>query len=324
MNKKLLIIHQGALGDIVSIFPSLIRLREKFSRIDALFKKSIGELASSLKLIDKAYPAEAAFFSSMFSHKVDPAAVKLLCLYDEIIIFSYSQELEGIIRGFAGNKVHRIPPRPDRYTKIHILNHILEQLAESRLIEDPAPPESDFYSRLIGNEIKNYRPDSSNILFHPGSGSIRKNWPALFFIELFKVVKSMGMNPEIILGPAEQNLLEIFDASIPAESKIHLPADLPELMKILKQSGGFIGNDSGVSHLSAFLGIPTAVIFGPSDPKRWKPFGRSVAVIRPETDCTPCFETEKSNCADMKCLELTTPEMVVRSLLKIKRKCNGR
>lgn len=40
MQKKLLIIHQGALGDIVSIFPAIIKLKEKFRQIDIICKKA--------------------------------------------------------------------------------------------------------------------------------------------------------------------------------------------------------------------------------------------------------------------------------------------
>lgn len=319
MQEKLLIIHQGAIGDIVSIFPAVIRLKEKFSRIDAIFKKSIGELAFYMKLIEKAYPAEAAFFSSMFSHGVDPVAVEILHLYDEILLFSYSQELEGIISDIVTKKIHRIPPRPDTHTDIHILNYILKQLAERGLIDNPAPPVKDYCSSLIeyGNTASKF--GRSRIILHPGSGSMRKNWPAPNFIELFAMLKTAGMSPEILLGPAEHNLSEIFTRSLPVGTKILTPAGLLDIISILKQSEGFIGNDSGISHLSAFWGIPTVVIFGPSNPKRWKPFGRSVADLRPETDCAPCFETGRADCKKMKCLEQTTPEKVFNSLLKIYR-----
>ncbi len=126
------------------------------------------------------------------------------------------------------------------------------------------------------------------------------------------------MNPEIILGPAEHNLYEIFVRTLPAGSEIHVLSDLGDLVTRLSLSAGFIGNDSGISHLAAFTGIPTVVIFGPSSPKRWKPFGRSVEVLRSETDCSPCFETGKSDCKEMKCFEGITPEVVINALLKIK------
>jgi len=320
MQEKLLIIHQGALGDIVSIFPAIIRLKEKFGRIDAICKKSIGELASSLKLIDKFYPVEAAFFSSVFSDKADPRTADIFRAYDEIILFSYSQELESIISDMVNRKIYLIHPRPDAYLEIHILNHVLYHLAENGLIPDTAWPENDCFMRLPEQKEAKNPYDRLKILIHPGSGSARKNWESSNFIKVSKNIKSLGMNPEIILGPAEQNLFEIFAGSLPAGSKIHILTDLSDLMTILKQSGGFIGNDSGISHLAAFTGIPTVVIFGPSNPKRWKPFGRSVEAVRTETDCSPCFETGKSDCKEMKCLEGITPEMVTSSFLKIKQR----
>jgi len=323
MQEKLLIIHQGAIGDIVSIFPAIIRLKEKFCQIDAICKKSIGELAYSLKLTDKFYPVEAAFFSSVFSGKTDPRTVDIFRSYDEIILFSYSQELESIISGMVNRKIYRIHPRPDASLEIHILNHVLDRLAENGLIRntngDAAWPENDYFTQLREQKEETTPCDRLKILIHPGSGSARKNWEPSNFIKIFKKIKSLGMNPEIILGPAEHNLSEIFVRSLPAGSKVHMLLDLGDLVTILSLSGGFIGNDSGISHLSAFTGIPTVVIFGPSSPKRWKPFGRSVEVLRSETDCSPCFETGKSDCKEMKCFEGITPEMVINAFFKIKR-----
>jgi ADP-heptose:LPS heptosyltransferase len=45
------------------------------------------------------------------------------------------------------------------------------------------------------------------------------------------------------------------------------------------QAGCFVGNDSGVSHLAAALGIPTTVFFISTDPRIWRPLGRNVTVI---------------------------------------------
>ncbi|MFO7667555.1 MAG: glycosyltransferase family 9 protein [Desulfobacterales bacterium] len=318
MQGKLLIIHQGSLGDIVSIFPAIIRLKEKFCRIDAIFKKSIGELASSVKLIDKFYPVEAAFFSSMFSKKIDPVTAEIFLSYDEILLLSYSQELESIIGKTVNRKIYRIDPRPDASLEIHILNHILGNLAEKKLIRDAKLPETDYFA---GHQRHEQHPfDRLKILIHPGSGSPRKNWDISNFIKIFEKFKILGLNPEIITGPAEQNISEIFAVSLPAGSKIHNMVEIIDLMKMLEQSGGFIGNDSGISHLAAFTGIPSVVIFGPSNPKRWKPFGRSVEVLRPETDCSPCFEIGKQDCKEMKCLAGITPEMVISAFLKIKEK----
>jgi ADP-heptose:LPS heptosyltransferase len=47
---------------------------------------------------------------------------------------------------------------------------------------------------------------------------------------------------------------------------------LPELCKELSAAGLFIGNDSGIAHLAAGLGIPSVVFFFSTDPAQWAPW----------------------------------------------------
>ncbi|MBU1054745.1 MAG: glycosyltransferase family 9 protein [Proteobacteria bacterium] len=315
MQKNLLFIHQGAIGDIVSLFPAIIKLKENFKQIDAICNKSIGELACLLKLTDKTYPVQATFFSSLFSDNVNPVASKILSSYDEIILFSYSNELGKTISSIIQKRIYRIPPRPDANQQIHILNYILKLLAQYNLIDNENLPEKEYHDYLkkeIGNTKA--QENGSKIIMHPGSGSTRKNWPASNFIKVCRNLESKKICSEIIIGPAEYDLGKYFKKHLPSNSIIHTPAKLLELLPLLKQSSGFIGNDSGISHLAAFMGIPAIVIFGPSDPKRWKPFGRFVKVIQSQTDCVPCFETGKSDCKEIKCLSDITPETVIDTL----------
>jgi ADP-heptose:LPS heptosyltransferase len=48
---------------------------------------------------------------------------------------------------------------------------------------------------------------------------------------------------------------------------------------LARLAAGFVGNDSGVSHLAAAAGAPGVAIFGPTDPDRWRPIGW-VRVVR--------------------------------------------
>ena len=40
-----------------------------------------------------------------------------------------------------------------------------------------------------------------------------------------------------------------------------------------------VGNDSGISHLAAALGVPVVALFGPTDPAIWGPRGETVRII---------------------------------------------
>jgi ADP-heptose:LPS heptosyltransferase len=73
----------------------------------------------------------------------------------------------------------------------------------------------------------------------------------------------------------------------------------------------FIGNDSGISHLAAALGIPTVAIFGPTDPKVWSPKGRNIAVVRQEIPCSPCPQERFFQCRHFECLKGVEMEHVL-------------
>jgi len=159
--------------------------------------------------------------------------------------------------------------------------------------------------------------NAAKVIIHPGSGSVRKRWPLARFLEVAEVLEKRGLQPQMICGPAESDLAdELRNQERPA----HHLNELTDLVEWLESAGGYIGNDSGVSHLAGFLGLPSVVIFGPADPVRWKPLGPRVEIVRPELDCNPCFEIEPENCPEPRCLTDVSVEAVVRAF---ERACPG-
>ncbi|MGD2014002.1 MAG: hypothetical protein PVG84_09665, partial [Desulfobacterales bacterium] len=77
-NKRLLIIHQGALGDIILTFPALLRLQKYYDAIDILCQSGIGKLAKALGIVETCYPLEAAHVSSLFTDRADSKIKNLL------------------------------------------------------------------------------------------------------------------------------------------------------------------------------------------------------------------------------------------------------
>lgn len=110
------------------------------------------------------------------------------------------------------------------------------------------------------------------VAVHPYSGSPAKNWP----IERFRDLAA--------------SLTAIADVQWCASPEDPLPGDLAQsawrfddLRRLALALDGvslFIGNDSGITHLAAMLGIPCVVFFGPMNPAVWLPRGASVSVVR--------------------------------------------
>lgn len=103
------------------------------------------------------------------------------------------------------------------------------------------------------------------IAIHPFSGSARKNWPLDFYRDL---AGRLLLPVEWTAGPDEV----LTDA--------HRFSDLAELASWLCSVRLYIGNDSGITHLAAVLGVPTLALFGPTDPEIWAPRGNHVRVLR--------------------------------------------
>ncbi len=90
------------------------------------------------------------------------------------------------------------------------------------------------------------------IVLHPTSSKEEKNWPWKRFEILANRLEKSGFEPWFVLSPAE---------------KIQFPAcrspstkNLSELAHFVAESGGMIGNDSGIGHLASCLGLPSVTI----------------------------------------------------------------
>jgi heptosyltransferase-3 len=105
-------------------------------------------------------------------------------------------------------------------------------------------------------------------VFHPFSGSARKNWPLENFRQL---AARIGIPVRWCAGPED-----VLDAAVRIEN-------LYELGCWIATARVYVGNDSGISHLAAAVGCPVVAIFLSTDPKIWAPRGERVAVLENPT-----------------------------------------
>jgi hypothetical protein len=117
-------------------------------------------------------------------------------------------------------------------------------------------------------------------MLHPGAGSPGKRWAPERFAELARrLLSSDGFRPILMEGPAEEGLARQIAEAVPG-SLLCEGVALGALAGILSRCRFFVGNDSGVTHLAAALGVPTLALFGPTAPEQWAPLGESVTVLR--------------------------------------------
>ncbi|MGA9476409.1 MAG: hypothetical protein WBV21_01440, partial [Desulfobacterales bacterium] len=132
---RLLIIHQGALGDFVVTFPILKALRTVYPRIDGICRSSFGRLAVDLGVLDTSYPLEAARFASLYTDRTDPEVVTLMSIYHSILLFSFSELLEMSVKKINGLQVYRILPWPAVSQKNHVTEFLAHQVRNCNLLD---------------------------------------------------------------------------------------------------------------------------------------------------------------------------------------------
>ena len=162
------------------------------------------------------------------------------------------------------------------------------------------------------------------IALSPASNWDKKTWPQGYFAELTtKLLKHKDLFPHpkfVIFGAAhERQNLETLFAGLPADRTIDLMGKihLLEVAACLKQCKLFVGNDSGLMHLSATMGTPTVGLFGPSDSRVYGPWGLKTLIIKNDLS----FEENMAGALKGKnVMSLLKPDHVAKKILGFVRK----
>ena len=125
----------------------------------------------------------------------------------------------------------------------------------------------------------------------PAANWIGKVWPIERFAQtaaqlLDKDGPLAGGRLLILGGPEDTRMVEELRMASARGRTIDLTGkvDLLTAYACLKRASLFIGNDSGLMHIAAAAGCPTVGLFGPSDERRYGPWGdKTVAVRGPRT-----------------------------------------
>ena len=101
-------------------------------------------------------------------------------------------------------------------------------------------------------------------IIHAVAATPEKTWGPANFLAVADHLAHSGVSPVFIGGPD--------DDLTPFRRYPTLQSSLSEVKSLLAAAALFIGNDSGPAHMAAAFGLPSVVIFGPSDPAIWGPW----------------------------------------------------
>jgi ADP-heptose:LPS heptosyltransferase len=150
----------------------------------------------------------------------------------------------------------------------------------------------------------------------PGSGAAEKNWPIHFFRAVAEWWRRATQGAAVVLtGPVEEERGGFDTLSDCCKSARDL--NLAQVAALLAGSDVYLGNDSGITHLAAAVGVRAVALFGPSDAHEWAPIGERVTVLTRNVECSPCEVSVMKGCSHHKCLTVLYPADVIREIEKL-------
>jgi len=295
---RICIFMTGGIGDFVSSLPALQVIRQEFrnSRILLVGNPLWLPLVRPGQLIDEVLsvddlPLHAGFMSDLPSAHV---LSRFLAGFDLIISWFGDREgrWEENLRGACDGRLLVHPYHRVHAFEGHVSDFYRTTLKELGLrVRDGAGQGQQPQPLLRDAVFPEAHPSKQDptgegpfLCLHPGSGSAHKNWPKEDFLQVAAGAFVRWNLPSVVLiGPAEQDQRAFWNAAGGPSLSVKEGLPILEVARTLRRATLYVGNDSGITHLAAAVGVPVVALFGPTDPARWAPRGGRVQVLAQET-----------------------------------------
>jgi heptosyltransferase-3 len=283
--RNLLILRGGALGDFLLTLPVVAALHRQWPSvpIDLVADSRFADLSIGSGWVRKVHSLDAALMAQLYVSEAerDPALAESLRGYDAVLCY-LDDSAQTIAQTLEQAGIRRQVFTSPRVIHGHAVDHFmgaLRELGVEMKRDDSVVVRLRPEVERAAIAVRLSEPGVFAVI-HPGSGSARKNWPLDRFVGLAdRIRREMAIRPVFILGEAEEGLELVLRKAAPSVLCL-AKLELMDVAAILNRAQFYIGNDSGITHLAASLGVPTWALFGPTDPAQWAPRGLRVQVVR--------------------------------------------
>ena len=278
---KIAIVKLSALGDIVNAMVVLqfIKKNNPKIKIDWVVEKAYKELLSNNPNVDKVHTVN---FKLAKQKKSLPIFFKEIKKIRQFGKFDIVIDMQGLIKSaFVSRMIssevtvgfHRSSSR-ESISSIFYSHKFKMDYKENIICRNLSLVANSLNFTFKGNEIQNkdpflypskkYIPSSfsksmKNIVLIPGASHPCKCYPVEGYI---KVIKKIDANFIIIWGNDSEKLMAEKIKKLYPSVNISKKISLDELISLIKQSDLIIGSDTGPSHVSWGLNVPSIILFG--------------------------------------------------------------
>jgi heptosyltransferase III len=278
-----LVVHPGALGDVLQAVPALRALTALGHRLTFAGQPRLGELLRGLGVVPACLSFDGFGFEALFVDGPPPAPLRSRLGQFRRAVSWFGSRDACYQRQLATLVPERIvaSPVPDPASPCTVWKHLMETLAPWQVTDaaDVYPlsvPETwrrAARARLAAAGADSVRPF---LLAHPGAGARWKQSAAPAFVRAMRRMASEGELAVVVhQGPADRAAADALAAGLDEPMIRLVEPSLPELAGALTLAAAYLGSDSGVSHLAASVGTPSLILYPPETLRQWAPWSPS-------------------------------------------------
>jgi ADP-heptose:LPS heptosyltransferase len=284
--RHILVIHPGALGDVLQSVPAL-RALGLTGRVIFAGQPRLGALLRGAGLVADAVSFDTLGLEALFTREeVPPPLARRLGAFARVVSWFgardavYSSRLRELVLDLV-----IAPPVPD--APAPVWRHLLASIAGRE------PPPEDLSPLLLPAEwlrraqeavaALGAAPGRPLLVVHPGAGSQWKRQPAELLARAVELALSRGEG-EILVheGPADHEAAHELLARLDRPARRLVEPDLALLAGVLARARAYLGADSGVSHLAAAVGAPAVILYPEATRERWRPWSPTALTLDAE------------------------------------------
>ena len=316
--ERIVVIDLLYLGDLIFATPFIKNLRDKYpeARIDFVANAKFASVIENNPHLDNVYSYNKSWSilkSWQFARKLSTNNYDLglnihgnwrTALLMKVIDPDYSVGFGDKGRGIFLDK------ELTRLEEAHMVEVYRQFLRDLEFLELPeADLELEVEASVTTNVeelLASYNLDSAErlIALNTGGSWPTKRWPKEKFAALADKLIKKEVGEVIFTGGSSDiervdEIKEMMDGEV-----VSLAGEttLKELAALAKEIDVMVSGDSGPVHVTAAVGTPTITLFGPSNEKKYQPYGEQHKIITNQVECRPCGEhdcpLEHHNCLD--------------------------
>ncbi len=335
--QKILVMRYRFIGDTVLTVPFLRNLRQAFpnANIDLMLEPFSGQVLEGCPYVNRIIPFEfrtihkysAASQRSRLAGYVHYWNMLRHARYDAV--FALKRSLSSALLVWAARIPRRIgfstegraflltdpvPYRQDQHevqSFLDCLRAIDVPIGSDALELWPSPHDETNTQRMFAE--KGWTRKDLKIIVHAAASLPAKQWPLDRFAEVMKAVRLRhdarfiytGAKADAALYAAIEHMGPFDGLDLCGKTNLH------ENLAVYRSADLFFGVDSGPMHMAAAVNVPVVALFGPTDERKWGPWGAGHTIITKRLACHPC---KPHNCSDNECMKLIGVPEVLRVL----------